>query len=55
LSEFDVKLIEETLDHLGFGIMDVTTARTDFFALTRKNPEAASLPTEHAQDAMGSP
>lgn len=51
---FDVQLIEEMLDHVGFEILDVTTTRTDFFALARKNPEAASLPTQHAQDAMGS-
>ena len=51
---FDVRLIEEMLDHVGFGILDVTTTRTDFFALATKNPEAASLPTQHAQDAVGS-
>jgi SAM-dependent methyltransferase len=51
---FDVRLIEEVLDRVGFGIVDVTTTRTDFFALATKNPEAASLPTQHAQDAMGS-
>ena len=51
---FDVQLIEEMLDHVGFEILDVTTTRTDFFALARKNPETASVPTQHAQDAMGS-
>jgi hypothetical protein len=42
------------MDHVGFEILDVTTTRTDFFALARKNPEAAALPTQYAQDAMGS-
>jgi SAM-dependent methyltransferase len=34
---FDVPLIEEMLDHLGFEILDITTTRTDFFALARKS------------------
>jgi SAM-dependent methyltransferase len=46
---FDVVLIEEMLDRAGFETLDVTTTRTDFFALATKNPEAASLPTQHAQ------
>jgi len=50
---FDIQLIEEMLDHVGFEILDMTTTRTDFFALARKNPEAAALPTQHAPDAMG--
>lgn len=33
---FDVPLIEKVLDHVGFEILDVTTTRTDFFALGRK-------------------
>ncbi|MCV7442343.1 class I SAM-dependent methyltransferase [Mycobacterium paraense] len=33
---FDVPLIERMLDHVGFEILDVTTTRTDFFALSRK-------------------
>jgi len=49
---FDVQLIEEMLDHVGFEILDMTTTRTDFFALARKNPEAASRPNQHAPDAM---
>jgi SAM-dependent methyltransferase len=34
---FDVQLIEETLAYLGFEVLDITTTRTDFFALARKN------------------
>ena len=45
---FDVALIEEMLDHLGFEILDITTTRTDFFALARKIP----VPNRHAPDAM---
>ncbi|WP_197518371.1 bifunctional 2-polyprenyl-6-hydroxyphenol methylase/3-demethylubiquinol 3-O-methyltransferase UbiG [Mycobacterium sp. E3198] len=33
---FDVPLIETMLDHVGFEILDMTTTRTDFFALGRK-------------------
>jgi SAM-dependent methyltransferase len=44
---FDVPLIEEMLDHLGFDILDITTTRTDFFALARKIP----VPNQHAPDA----
>ncbi|ORB05988.1 hypothetical protein BST30_12110 [Mycobacterium mantenii] len=51
---FDVGLIEETLDCAGFGIVDVTTTRTDFFALATKNADVASLPTQQVQDAAGS-
>ncbi len=51
---FDVRLIEEMLDRVGFGISDVMTTRADLFTLATKNPEAASLPTRHAHDAVGS-
>lgn len=51
---FDVQLIEEMLDHVGFGILDMTTTRTDFFALARKNPQATSLPNQHRPDVIGS-
>jgi len=34
---FDVQLIEEMLDHVGLDIVDVTTTKTDFFALAAKN------------------
>jgi SAM-dependent methyltransferase len=51
---FDVELIEEMLNHVGFEILDVTTTRTDFFALARKDPAAVSLPNQYAPDAMGS-
>ncbi|BBX73789.1 methyltransferase domain-containing protein [Mycobacterium shinjukuense] len=37
---FDVPLIEQMLDHMGFEIVDVTTTETDFFALATKNLEA---------------
>lgn len=33
---FDVPLIEKMLDHVGLEILDMTTTRTDFFALGRK-------------------
>jgi SAM-dependent methyltransferase len=33
---FDVPLIEKMLDYVGFEILDVTTTRTDFYALGRK-------------------
>jgi SAM-dependent methyltransferase len=36
---FDAQLIEEILDHVGFEILDMTTTRTDFFALATKNLE----------------
>ncbi|BBX96081.1 class I SAM-dependent methyltransferase [Mycobacterium lacus] len=37
---FDVPLIEQVLDHVGFAIVDITTTKTDFFALATKNLEA---------------
>jgi ubiquinone/menaquinone biosynthesis C-methylase UbiE len=37
---FDVQLIEQMLDHVGFETVDVTTTKTDFFALATKNLEA---------------
>ena len=37
---FDVRLIGEMLDHVGFEIADMTTTKTDFFALATKDPEA---------------
>ena len=52
---FDVGLIEEMLEWVGFGIADVTTTRTDFFALAVKTGAAATLPTQHAWDVIGAP
>lgn len=40
---FDVPLIEEVLDYAGFEILDMTTTRTDFFALAAKNFCQAAL------------
>jgi SAM-dependent methyltransferase len=37
---FDVPLIEELLNHVGFEILDMTTTKTDFFALATKRPQA---------------
>jgi hypothetical protein len=37
---FDVQLIEQLLDYVRFEILDMTTTKTDFFALAKKNPEA---------------
>ena len=50
---FDVRLIEEMLECVGFGIVDVTTTRTDFFALAMKTGSPATLPTQHAPDVIG--
>lgn len=36
---FDVRLIEEMLQYVGFETLDTTTTRTDFFALARKKPD----------------
>ncbi|MCV7379966.1 hypothetical protein BST11_21650 [Mycobacterium alsense] len=33
---FDVQLIEKMLDYVGFEILDLSTTRTDFFALSKK-------------------
>ncbi|OBJ02816.1 hypothetical protein A5660_21365 [Mycobacterium alsense] len=33
---FDVPLIEQVLEHVGFEIADITTTKSDFFALTKK-------------------
>ena len=33
---FNVALIEQMLDHVGFEIVDITTTKTDFFALATK-------------------
>jgi SAM-dependent methyltransferase len=38
---FDVQLIEQLLDYVRFEILDMTTTKSDFFALAKKNPEAA--------------
>lgn len=51
---FDIRLIEEVLQRVGFRIVDVTTTRTEFFALAMK-PSAAALPTQHARDIIGAP
>jgi len=51
---FDVRLIEEMLDRVGFGISDVMTTRADLFTLATKTREAASLPTRYPHDALGS-
>ncbi|WP_421840168.1 methyltransferase domain-containing protein [Mycobacterium sp.] len=37
---FDVQLIGELLNYVGFEIVDMTTTKTDFFALATKNHEA---------------
>jgi SAM-dependent methyltransferase len=42
---FDVPLIEEVLDYVEFEIVDMTTTKTDFFALATKN-RAAGLPAD---------
>jgi len=34
---FDVEVIEQMLNQVGFEILDTTVTRTDFFALARKN------------------
>ncbi len=39
---FDVQLIEQMLDQVGFEIEDLTTTKTDFFALATKKPEAST-------------
>jgi ubiquinone/menaquinone biosynthesis C-methylase UbiE len=36
---FDAALIEEMLDHVGLDVVDMTTTRTDFFALAAKNAD----------------
>lgn len=35
---FDVPLMKEMLGHVGFEILDLTTTKTDFYALAKKNP-----------------
>ncbi|KAA1251985.1 class I SAM-dependent methyltransferase [Mycobacterium simiae] len=45
---FDVPLIERMLDHLRFEIVDITTTKTDFFALAKKIPRTASLANDDA-------
>ena len=52
---FDVALIEEMLERVGFGIADVTTTRTDFFALAMKTGAPATLPARHALAFVGAP
>ncbi|MEE2851251.1 MAG: methyltransferase domain-containing protein [Actinomycetota bacterium] len=52
---FDVELIEEMLERVGFGIVDVTTTRTDLFALAVKTGAAATLPAPHAADLVAAP
>ncbi|OBK98347.1 hypothetical protein A5652_06775 [Mycobacterium sp. 1165178.9] len=52
---FDVGLIEEMLQRVGFGIVDVTTTRTDFFALAMKTGAAATLPAQRARDVIEAP
>lgn len=52
---FDVALIEEMLERVGFGIVDVTTTRTDFFALAMKTGAPATLPARHARAVLGAP
>lgn len=36
---FDVRLIEEMLNHVGFDVLDVTATKTDFFTLATKRAE----------------
>ena len=52
---FDVELIEEMLDRVGLGIVDLTTTRTDLFALAMNTGAAATLPTRRARDVIGAP
>lgn len=52
---FDAALIEVMLERVGFGIMDVTATRTDFFALARKTGAAARLPAQPARDVIEAP
>jgi SAM-dependent methyltransferase len=52
---FDARLIEEMLERVGFETVDVTTTRTDFFALAMKTGAAATLPTRHAREVSGAP
>ncbi len=47
---FDVPVIEQVLDHVGFEILDMTTTKTDFFSLARPVPP----PNQHAPHAAGS-
>lgn len=37
---FDASLIRRTLEHVGFDVLDMTTTRTDFFALACKRAES---------------
>jgi SAM-dependent methyltransferase len=39
---FDVPLIEQVLDYVGFEIVDMTTTKNDFYALATKNPEVGA-------------
>jgi SAM-dependent methyltransferase len=52
---FDVGVLEEMLEWVGFRIVDVTTARTDFFALAMKPSSAAALTTQHAPAVIEAP
>jgi hypothetical protein len=52
---FDARLIEEMLERVGFEVVDVTTTRTDLFALALKTGTAATLPTRHAGEVIGAP
>jgi SAM-dependent methyltransferase len=52
---FDAALVEEMLERVGFGILDVTTTRTDLFALAMKTGAAATLPAPHAPDLVEAP
>jgi len=52
---FDVGVMEEMLECVGFGIVDVTTTRTDFFALAIKTSSAAALTTQHLRNVIEAP
>jgi SAM-dependent methyltransferase len=52
---FDVRVIEQMLECVGLGIVDVTTTRTDFFALAVKTSSAPALRTLHARGGVEAP
>ncbi len=41
---FDVRLIEEVLGYAGLELLDMTTTRTDYYALARKSSEVGLAP-----------
>lgn len=49
---FDARLIEEMLRWAGLELLDMTTTRTDFYALARKAAEVGLTPSKHAPEAI---